>query len=332
MSYPVASDVLTQARSLLGDDLVSGGEIYTDTILFPYLQASTRELIRALAGIQSPRFKQEAYFNLPANTGTLYPSTMGVTDMGEPETVEERTVGDTFTVVGCSITGGVPTLEFDAGSQLVVWGVDMFGQPYIVSVIISDGSRTVVWGVGGVSGVNGAWAITNIDPTHATLNGAVAAGTYTSGGYMSTSPERFQDMDNVDRIDEAEGYGDDRLRVWAWRNGALRFRSCGTARQLRVVYWSSSSTLASTASTIEVEDSLDFLATRTAALAAAARGAPSIAQALNTLAVGPKVTEADGSGGLLRQLVASCVLGMQRQAPLRRMPFRSPRHGWPGIY
>jgi hypothetical protein len=310
MAIPTASNVMDLARSHLGDEAVAGGEIFTNTILLPFVNSATRELFRVMQNIQLPRVKVQVYFNLPANTSILYPSTANIADMGEPEWVEERDISGTYAVSGCTLSSGVPTLT-TATHPLVT------------------GQRVVTYGIGGITGAAGTWAITSSGVTSATLNGAVASGTYTSGGTMSYSTDAFASLEWADSISEAEDSGGTSLDRVAWIGDAFRFPSASTARQLRITYWSSAASLTSPSDSIGVDDSLDFLATRAAALAAASRGAESIAQRLNAQALGPKVTEADASGGLLRQLLSAAVLREQAEPGNRRQPFRRRRAAYP---
>lgn len=312
MSQPTATNVMDLARSHLGDDAVSGGEVATNTLLLPFVAQASRELFRALANVQLPRVKTQAFYNLPANTSVLYPATASITDMDEPVKVEERDVAGSYAVSACSITSYVPTLT-------------------VATHPLTTGDWAVVWGLVGVTGASGAFVVTCADTTHVTLNGAYATGTYSSGGTVSYSTGEFNPVEWVDSIHQAEGDLNTTLDEVAWVGGAFRFRGCPTARQLRITYWSSSPTVSSASDVIGVEDSVDFLAVRTAGMFAASRGAAALAQQLNGLAVGP-MGEADASGGLLRQLFVNAVLREQAEQPIRRLPFRGRRATRPAIW
>ena len=330
MSFPTALNVFDLCRSNLGDEAVSGGELYTNTLLLPFLNAANREMFRVLESLQLPRVKTYAYYNLPANTGVLYPATASITDLHEPETVSVRSVAWTMSVIGCTITDGVPTLEFAPGDGIVTWGVDQFGAPYIVTQDVLDGSQVVVWGVGGVTGVADAWSVTVPDPTHLTLNGAVAAGTYTSGGFASGSTDQFVDLDWVDDVGVTDAAGDAPTEV-AWVGGAFRMKPSTVAQQLRIAYWTSAPAITSINDVIAVDDSLDYLAARTAGMAAYSRGGISIAEGLALRALGP-TGQADASGGLLRQVFVNAVLREQAEQPIRRKPYRQKRSAYPLVF
>lgn len=311
MAIPTVASVTALARSHLGDTAVAGGEVYTDTILIPFVAQATRELFRTLQNLQLPRVKVQAFYNLPANTSVLYPATAGITDMGEPLLVEERSVGGAYAVSGCAITSFVPTLV-------------------TATHPLSTGAWAVVWGIVGVTGASGAFTVTCADTTHVTLNGAYAVGTYSSGGYVSYSADEFTRLDWVDSIHAVEGTLPESLADVAWLGDSFRFSGASAARQLRITYWSSAHTVTTGTDSIGVDDSVDFLAVRTAGLAAASLGAKSSAQDLNFQALGHS-GQADASGGLLRDLLVAAVLREQAERPIRRQPFRAKRAVYPPI-
>src|SRR5579885_1687207 len=88
MAKPVLEDIFTQCRSLLGDDQVAGGQIFTDTILQPFVASAIRELFRAMRGTEDPFVLSDAYWVLPANTTVLDPATMGLANFDIPEWIE----------------------------------------------------------------------------------------------------------------------------------------------------------------------------------------------------------------------------------------------------
>ena len=313
MPDATVQQVLDDVRSHLADNAISGGEIYTNTVLLPFFQMAYREMFRVMQTIQLPRVQTTAYYNLPAQTGYLDPSTAGISDMGEPWEMGERQVTSALSVSAISITSSVPTLTTAAHG-------------------LTDGDRIVVYKAGGVTGVNGLWAVNVTSSTQFELNGAVAVGTYTSGGVASTSDEDFQDIRFVDEIDDTEGDLPDRLRIVAWVGDVFRFVPCSQIRQLRIRYISSGNAPTLVTDSVGLDDAKDYLAVRTAGLACASKGAPSRASELNTMALGPKQVEADASGGLLRQLMLAGVLQMQSQRPIRMPPFRQVRSNVPEIY
>ena len=330
MSFPTALNVFDLCRSNLGDEAVSGGELYTNTLLLPFLNAANREMFRVLESLQLPRVKTYAYYNLPANTGVLYPATASITDLHEPETVSVRSIAGTYIVTGCALPGGVPTLELSASTKWFVWGVDAFGTPVITTTVVPGDTAVVVWGVGGVTGVADSWIVTRVDDTHITLNGAVATGTYTSGGYASTSNDSFVDLDWVDDVGVTDAAGDAPTEV-AWVGGAFRMKPSTVAQQLRIAYWTSAPAITSINDVIAVDDSLDYLAARTAGMAAYSRGGISIAEGLALRALGP-TGQADASGGLLRQVFVNAVLREQAEQPIRRKPYRQKRSAYPLVF
>jgi hypothetical protein len=300
---PTKAQVLDAARFHLGDDTVATGQIFTDARLEQPFNLAYRELFRALQGLSNPRVRKVAFYNLPPNTSILYPSTAFIPDMGELEWVEER-----GGVTAVPVTAAAP------GSGFVT--ITAAGHPF------TSGDQAVLYGIGGLTGVSGMFGVTHISPTQFQVNGAVATGTYTSGGVASESGEQFSPLEAVTVINDPT-QNSNSLGRYAWFEDALHFPPSPTLRQLRITYISSAGLITNASDTTGVDDSLDFLAVRTAAIAAASRGARERAAELNLQALGPN-GQADGSGGILRELVAAGVRALQNN-PMRMLPFRPRR-------
>ncbi len=298
---PTKQNVLDAARFHLADDLVSGGQVFTNTVLEQPFNFAVRELYRALQGLAIPRVQREAYYDLPINTTLLVPSTAGITDLGEVEVVETRGM-----LTSVSITNAV------AGNGFVT--VTAAGHPF------TTGNVAVIFGVLGISGVNGMNAVTVVDSSTFKVNGAVGSGTYTAAtGTATLSVDRFVELTPVDRIDNYD-LATDPTNVYAWVEDTFKFQPSSQVRELRITYISSAATIANTTDTVGIDDALDFLAVRTAGFAAASRGARDRAGELNAMAIGPDL-QADGTGGILRELVCTSVRALQ-QVPTQRPPFR----------
>ncbi len=295
---PTKTNVLDAARFYLGDDLVSGGQIFTNTILEQPFNMAYRELFRALQGVANPRVRREAFYTLPAYTTVLAPATASITDMGELEYIEER--GGMTNVAITNAVNGAGFVTITAA-----------GHPF------STGDIAVIYGILGMVSANGMYGVTVSSSSAFTLNGAVGPKTYVSGGIASKSTEPFLPMTQRDRIGTYTT-GGTLLSEYAWFEDVLHFPICTAARQLRIAYISSAADIVAVGDTTGIDDSLDFLALRTAGLAASSRGAFNRAEELNGMAIG---VVADGTGGILRELVVAGVRAMQAN-PTRRPPFR----------
>ncbi len=94
-----------------------------------------------------------------------------------------------ITMIGCTFDRGQATVTGAAnnGSGLIRLTVNR-------SDYWTTGDRVKVKGVGGVPNANGEWTITVIDGTHVDLQGSTFAGTYTSGGGMTSPNWLDQDL------------------------------------------------------------------------------------------------------------------------------------------
>lgn len=315
---PTLSSSYSQARSLLGDDEIQGGEIFTDTVLLPHASQAIRELFRVLRGAQDPFVLVENYFVLPANVSVFDPATAGITNIPEPEFVEWIlspppiaitnviiNYGDTPFATVTAPAHGLAVGTFPAVCVYGIQGFDQFNNP------------------------NQSWTSQIIDADTVQLNGCNATGMYISDGYLINvaATGQFWPMVPRDRIEPvatqgaAPGQTD---QVYAWEGGVFRFLPSGANRLLRITYRQSGMVDQNTNATIPIDDCQDYLATRMAGLAADSRGAAERAAQLKMEAIGPS-GQADGNGGLLGQLLRVAIRNLQREQ-YRYLSFRARRN------
>lgn len=300
---PTVQEVYNAARSVLGDDQVSGGEVFTNTILQPKYQFAYSELFRAMQSAQNPRIIQETYYDVPINTSYLDPATAGIENLGEVISVEERG-GVTAWAISNVVPGTAVCTVTSAATTL------------------ATGNQAIVYGVAGVSDdVNGAWTVTVNSTTSTRLNGCAATGTYTAAtGVLSTSNEMFRNVSPVQHIEFTDQSPQSEFLVYSWEGDVFRFPPCSGVRQLRITYSLSGEAPTSTSARVRIDDCLGFLMYRIAGLAASSKGMTQRAQMYNALAVGPKWDVDNTSGGLLEQLLLSGIRNLQRLPPGLRQP------------
>ena len=304
MAIPTVQNVYDAARGLLGDDAISGGQLFTNTVLQPHYTMAFRELWRVMASVGTPRVLREAYWLLPAHTSYLDPATAGITDMGDPEFVQEREAGTSVAITG--ITAGTsPT-------------VTAAGHPF------ATGDYAVISGaITGLAGANGQFAVTVSSSSAFVLNGAVTAGTWTAGGTAYKTSASWNDVLPQTQISEPT-VESGMIYRYAWIGDVFQFMPCSSDRQLKITYWSSGAAPTSpTSYSIGIDDSQDYLATRTAGLAAESRGAKDRGMALNVAAIGSQL-KADGNDGMLGQFLGQQVRNMQKQRWIRPAYGRHP--------
>ena len=311
MSFPTVTEIYGQARATLADVEVSGGQIYTDTVLLPFVQEAVRRLKSVMKNVSDAMVIKTFYYILPANTSVLAPSTAGINDLTQPIYVEER--GDLTTV---NVSGAT-----QAAGGLNITTATAHG--------FSTGNIITLNALGGLKNANGLFGITVTGGSTFTANGVVTVGTYTSGGVACFSNNQFSEMAARDQVKDVTE-PTNTLNYYAWSDGQFFFHSANEQRQLRVAYYSSAATPTSGSDIITIDDSLDFLATYTAAKAARSRRAIAIAGDLIQDAVGNY--EGDGIiGGKLREIVNTGVKEWQNLSPeeRRRKPFREQVTSWP---
>lgn len=297
MADPLITDCLTDAARLLGDP---SQEQYTTAALTPFFGMAYREMYDLAMNWGLQLSDRETYYNLPAHTRILKPSTAGISDMGEPKEVWERGGVAAATITG--ITNATPMVVTAVGHGF------------------ATNDEITVSGVAGPAGVNDKWFITVLTPDTFSLNGSVAGGAYSSGGVASKSSEDFAQMAPVDTLPQSDI--DEQLRYWKWMNDTLYFTGATEIRQLWVIH--SVSGAPPSSGSVGIDNSRNFLGARTASLAAGPYNMPRRAEELKFDALGPS-GKPDGTGGYLRSLMMP-MLKEQQKRPKRPQPFRARRN------
>lgn len=297
-------NVCDDARGLLNDTDVTGGEIFTNTGLQTHRERAYRELFDVMAQVQTPRIERVIYWIVPANSTLVSPvGTIGMKDFSEPILLEER---NSLTTVAISSTG--------TSSPIQVTTPTPHG--------LGNNQEVTIMGVQGTTAPWGRWFITVVDNFNFTLNSSITDGQAGTGGTVCWSNETFTDMDPLDR--ESDRQPSDKLLDYFWHEGVLRFRGATTTRQLRITYRASGNPTSQTNQPLGIDNALTFLGCRTASLAADGKGWYEKSDRLAKLALGPKM-EPDGSGGFLRSFLNGQVIAMQRQQRQRQL-FRPKRN------
>ncbi|MGC4052877.1 MAG: hypothetical protein QM757_26415 [Paludibaculum sp.] len=253
-------DVYIGVRSRLGDTARVGGEIFTnDQLRQPFIQA-WNELVQERTSYQVPDVEKTAYLPVPAYTSELYPDVMGVLDIAEiqDQGVSERPAVEMRTITGATSTSPIQITVDTTGLQ--------------------PGVPMIVCGVIGQSGANGRFFLDINGPTTATLRGSKSAGTYVSGGSLSIDTGVFTPC--------AEGRDLPRRAVaaklgnYVFEGNRFQFVGANADVLLKVEYLSSLAPPAS--GYVGIDGSLNYLVTRTAAIAGSGKSNPDIRQKAST--------------------------------------------------
>lgn len=297
------------ARAQLNDTDVSGGEIFTNSMLQLHREQAYRELYSAMSTMQVPDINRTVYWVVPAHTTRLSPQfQMGLNDFSEPVFVEER---GNITVVNVTSTSNT--------APIVVTTSLPHG--------LADNQNITIQGVTGTMAPWGRWYITVINNISFSLISSFGDGSIGAGGTACYGQDPFTEVVPLLRTtDRAES---DILYDYIWQDGMLLFRGASQVREIRITYRASGDPPSSTSVQLGLDDALNFLGTRTASLAAAQKQWIPTYERLARISCGPKM-EPDGSGGQLRNFVNNMVVAMQRNQRQRRS-FR-PRRNVPDWY
>lgn len=306
MAVTTGTAIANRARQLLADDRVSGGELFTDAVLLPHINQAIRDLFRCLRNIGDPRIIKEKYFQRNPDTAVIQPSASSMSDILSPIEISERDAATPITVTGAAVNG--TSLRITAVGH---------GR--------SVGQRIAFEGdLANFTNVYGLWPVgVVVDPDTFDIRflGGVSSGSFGSSQVIYYSANEFEPMQYVERIQSANAFGS-KLGFWSYEDRLIRFNACSSARHLRIRYISTATDIAAIGDAVNVEDSLDFLGFRAAALAGMII-MPDVAERLNLHALGQDF-QLDGSGGLLKDLLWSVVRTWQDRDPesRTRAPFR----------
>ena len=304
---PTVQNVKDAARRFLGDSEVSGGQVFTDTVLQPFVAQANAEMFRVLDDWEVQRVERNLYYNLPAYQTVFYPAQAKHANFGEPIAVRTRQPKTTV-----AISNAVP----DAAN---FWCVVTTGAAHGMT----SGDVAIIYGVEGVSfDINDEWTVEVVDATTVRLLGCVAVGTYSSAvDFLSSSDNAWSEpIRFMDSIADVRRLQQNTLEAVAWEADRFVFARSSVIRQIMIEYSLSGGLsvdegTAEDANSIGVDDSLDFLGHRTASFAAASFGAVRTAQDMERKAIGSQeALDAGQPGGLLGNMVSRGVKTLQKES------------------
>jgi len=314
---PQVIDVFELARVHLGDTAVPGGQIAQATLLQRYWPNAWNSLYRYLDRNNNKRLRRTQYYNVPANTSNLLPADIGISNMGRPESIYDRTISATLTATVLTVNAaalGVPSFVdltsaahgLRAGQQVLAFG---FG---LTPATISDD-------------INSDWYIGVPDANTIRLNGCAATdlgSAVGSTGIITTGSGTFPNTP-IKQLFDIESFplnaAGQSLTQWKWENGVIKIVPSTTARQIKIVYMLSGN--APLDGSTGIDDCADALSLFLAATIAAAKGFANKAQSLFMRALGnPSGDTTNIEGGAFYELAQ---LGAQE---LNRTQIVVPRY------
>jgi hypothetical protein len=310
MATCTLGDVFGDARGYLHDTQVAGGESFTNAMLQVHFNEPYRTLFNNLMGV-SKRVQRIAYVVLPAYTTILIPQNFGITDLAEPELVEERPA-----------TAAIAISATANSSPISVVTAAPHGLGPTNAIIAGQ-----VSGVAGTTAPWGNWFVTITGANTFTLNGSRSdGGLGTGGNFYAASAQQFVTVMPQDLAPAMDGQPQQYLGTYEWINEQLQFRGSTQNQQLRLTYWASGDPPTNANTNINIDNCRDFLAVATAANAANSVGWYQMSDRLNVKAynrsAGP---QGDNDGGLLAKFIGIQVMTMQRGPQRRQLPFRARR-------
>ena len=314
MAVASLQNILDDARLIMSDTQVTGGEVFTNSYILgqsggglfgePY-----RTMYGKMAG-GSHRVRPTWSVVIPANTTVLIPSTAGITDFAEPEMVEERSLTTQFAVAST-----------DTATPINVTMSAPHGYS-IGSVVEGDLS-----GVVGTYAPWGNWFALVTGASTFSLNGSASDGVAGVGGsWYPTSSTPYTEVFPADLPGALDGQPSSTLGNYIWANGRMMFRGATGNIELRLTYWASGTAPVNPNYVIWIDNCRDFLAYGTAANCARSKGWYQMEERLRNKAYGDPSHPEELS--LIDIFYMSQVMADQRGPARRQRPFRDHRYRW----
>ncbi len=291
-NFPSVSSIAEEVRSILADVRVTGGKLYSTEILLRPIQSAVRDAFALLRVVGGARIMTTAYIKLPASQMVIDPRSAGLKDIVEPVNLKQRT-GITFLTVTTAAKSG-KNLEITCGAH---------GLTGTVFVTLND--------ISGFPLANGLWTATVSGPTTMTVLGCDVTGAWavdaSKVNQVCVGANQFSDMELAtsinDRVNHNGGsLSDTSPSLWSFETARIMTPPVNVDRQLQLRYYSSREVPEFTTDVVEIPDSLNFLATLSAANVTFTR-MPTISAELRQTVWGSNGAERTAQGGLARQLV-----------------------------
>lgn len=297
---PSVNQVYDTVRQILGDLYVATGEIFTNDILAGPFGLAFRELFSELDANGVHDILHVVYSTLPAYTTQFDPLANNLTNFRELFLLRQRVNVTDSSIASVAPVGGI-------GSPLQVTTVTPHG--------LSVGQEIQTFGIVGVDGsdigANGRWFSDIVSPTVLTLRGSLWTGiaAVPAAGTVVTGQDIWLTMTYCREFPQL--LPDQSLDYYRKIGSRIYFIGSTVEHELEISFYGSGDAPAS--GSTGVDDSLNYLANRTAYWAALGR--PAYAAHIPMLQT--------ASTAYLAQLIQTTVV--YGQLPVRPRPFRPYR-------
>lgn len=264
MAKPTVASVYALSRALLDDNVVSGGEVYKDSVLEEFFGVAYRQMADVFAEFRVGVFKRVSYFKVDAYQWRIELSDEGISVASEPQRLREAGISAEYAISNVSNT--LPLVFTTSATPSA----------------ISTADAVYVFGVNGQTAANGKWYVSGVSGSNITVGGGDTSSAYTSGGTLVKISGKFTDMyPGPSLTEEAVAVSNMSYR---FRENAIECNPVAAARLFELTFYESPNPPSS--GEVSVHNSLNFLGTQTAALAAATIGGKEISERLERRAQG----------------------------------------------
>jgi len=261
--------VFDLTRSIIGDTTTPGGQIFTNSFLYGAnnngpMQSAYNWLFERMRTQNDRRARRTQFALVNPNINYLSPATCGFSNFGNPIDIWERGSVTAYPITALTVTPAST-------------GVDPFVQVAIAhsGAIISGQIVESVLIQGLTDDVNDYFTVNVPDSSHVNLMGCVAvaapAWTNPSGQILFSTQQWPTDPMNrvwdLNQIINNQQAPQTQFLSWQWQSGIIRFPPVVAAREIRITYNLSGQIPNDPGQSLGVDDCLNVLAYRLAAIA-----------------------------------------------------------------
>ncbi len=266
---PTGQNVFDLVRSIVGDTEVAGGQWMKNQFIQGAnntgpAQSAYNWLFERMRTYNDRRSRRTSFALVNPNINYISPKTIGISNMGNPIDIWER-----GTVLSYAITGAVITPPST--------GVDPFIRLAVAHAgALKSGQTVEVYLVQGISDdINDYWTISVPDNNHIDILGSTAQGVYTGAtGLVLSSTEAWPNLPMHRSYDLFQEGTANQLSIpgisfanWQWQTSVIRVPPCSAAREIKLNYNLSGTIPADPNASLGIDDSLNVLAYKMAAIA-----------------------------------------------------------------
>jgi hypothetical protein len=255
---PTGSQIFAKVREEFGDSEISGGQVWTDTKLLPYLSLAHQFLVGELASVHSELLQRDNFFRLAANRNRISVNSLQPLLSLEEVTAIYARKPSVVTTIGSAVNNsGI--------LDITVASTDEWATGDIADVIET-----------GINEMNGQWAVTVVSGTVLRIIDVPTTAVVTSGTLMK-GPEWPQDP--IDKVINSSGWPERTLPLpikWCRQREGILITPTSQEVELKMRVTISGSEFSAASESVRLDGTQPFFVSWIVARIAGPKGRPEL--------------------------------------------------------